>query len=819
MTPNSSLLQWLATFHLAGQPAVELKNDAYYNLADGYVSARILNQISPHYFTDKWLDGIKPVPPNGSWRLRVSNLKRILQKIHDYASDLQSSQFRLSAINPDVTVIAQNFDPDQICRLIQLILFCAINCDKKQDYIEKIRDLPTQVKQDIKEAIEELLVRNNDSQQNSNTSHVGNESARSDSDPKNSSHKFNLSSTSQNVLASPANVSGQRNFFRRDSSQNSDQNKKNESHLDISTQSYYSDASETVEEIRQKLFHALAIKDEKSQACHELEMKLKQLQLERDQLAHDNEKLTSEISSSTPIRESSRRHSSSAKDLKLTQTNLTSDVQSKDTSEVVSQDLILLQNRRMQSEIHRLKEELIRTETEKEDFRLKSNLLKEDLDRITTRHEELRIKAERAKRLQDELDEHKHITEKVMSYETMVENLVKKNNDMKKELKSLEEKNLTHVQTIVGLEQENQQLVDQVNQIEIYRRQLNDAQVKLSEETHRADQAEVELSRLSDKFDATKRENEKLFEATNQLMRNSSVKDKLNELSEANKVFESVNLKDSPSSSQKNPVAPFDSRTQHGGDNMLESLTTPVIDLKERIARLEMENQILEAKLKVKAESSKSVLGGLLNEATNKSKKLEGENRQMRKRLMALESTLKEMAQAGGAQPSTSGGNIAFAQDFSSDNDQTLVKRNEELQQAVFQKEHELHEAEVRYKKNLEKAKEVIKALNNNQSIGGSLHLSCMSSTSFNSNSLDELNILRQQLRDREDRLISLEREFFEFRKLKEVHERLILSAFHGLTTQMQWKNAERRLDRTTLTSPPNTASSSINNHPGKHSH
>lgn len=817
MTPNSSLLQWLATFQLGGQPAVELKNDAYYNLADGYVCARILNQISPIYFTDKWLDGIKPVAPNGSWRLRVSNLKRILQKIHDYASDLQSSQFMLDAIDPDVTVIAQNFEPDQICRLIQLILFCAINCDKKQDYIEKIRDLPTQVKQDIKEAIEELLVKNSvDNQQHHKTgsNHTGNESvAINDNDStRNISQRLDTSNNQSSAFNSPARALANRGTPRNDGS-HGDMARRNESgQLNISSRSFLSESNETVDEVRKKLNEALLVKDEKAQACHELEMRLKQLQLERDQLLHENEKLFSEKGTiNTKSTPNSRRQSSTNRDLELPNLTLKLDATAAaanraklEDDEQKSQEFLLSQNRRLQNELQRVKEELIRVEAEKEDHRLKSNLLKEDLDRITLRHEELRVKADQAKRLQDELDEQRHITEKVLSYETMVENLVKKNNDMKKELKSLEEKNLLHVQNIVRLEQENQQLTSTVSQIEIYRRQLNDAQVKLSQETHRADQAEVEVSRLGDKLKATKRENEQLYEATNQLMRNnSSSKEQQGEILGHDKIFDGVNFKHDGPATKKND-------DDQEIDNDISSIPSAAMDMKEKIARLEMENQLLKAKVVSKTEASKFVLGGLLEESTEKCKRLESENQQVRKRMLLLESRLRDMMDQDD-QPTTSAANVI--QDSSSDNVLALMKRVEDLQRLLYQREQELRDAEARYKKNIDKAKEVMKALNNNQSINSSLHLSCMSSASFNSGSLDEVNVLKQQLREREERLIELERDFFEFKKFKEVHERLILSAFYGLTTPMQWKNAEKRLERTTLTSPPSNVSSQMSKH------
>lgn len=73
MTPNYSLLQWLDTFEIDGKVSIELNVDAYYNLADGYVCAKILNQISPQYFTDKWLDGIKKC--GTEWELDASKVE------------------------------------------------------------------------------------------------------------------------------------------------------------------------------------------------------------------------------------------------------------------------------------------------------------------------------------------------------------------------------------------------------------------------------------------------------------------------------------------------------------------------------------------------------------------------------------------------------------------------------------------------------------------------------------------------------------------------------------------------------------------------
>lgn len=375
---------------------------------------------------------------------------------------------------------------------------------------------------------------------------------------------------------------------------------------------------------------------------------------------------------------------------------------------------------------------------------MKAELLKEDFNKIASKHDKLQNKAEQAKRLQDELDEHKQISEKVINYETTIENLMKKNNEMKKELQDFEEKNVAHIQEIVRLEEENCQLSNSVSRAEIYKKQLQEAQVKLSQETHRAEKAEIELSRLSEKYSAAKKENEKLYETTNQLIRRG-----------ANNTSQDVQ---EPAFNQP----------------------TPGIELKERIIRLEYENQLLQNKLNSKRESDQSALGTLLESANAKCSKLEVENMQSRRKIILLEGRLKDVMNVHGGASTSS----AVARESNSDNVSALINRVEELQRMLYQKDQDLMESEAKYKRNLQKAKDLIKSLNNNQSINNSLHPSCVSSaSSFNSSSLDEVNMLKQQLREREERLIEMERKFYEFQKLKEIHERLIISAFYGMVS------------------------------------
>lgn len=712
MTLNSSLLKWLATFQLDDGTFLKFDDEAYFNLADGYLCARILNKISPKYFSNEWLEGIKPVEPGGRWPLRVSNLKRILQKIHDYTSDLQNSQFRPDIIKPDVLVIAQNFDAGQINKLIQLLLFCAINCDEKEQYIEKIRELPTQIKQDIKEAIEELLIQDNtatvSSKKEPNTSRLGSNSSSDANEaqqhgPRTSSPITRFNTSSSNITSSnlsPIKTPTERAGLKREQQTSQDNTFKfsegqNETLFSPSCITYGSSnraqSNNSVEDIHRQLNAALIDKDERAQACHELELKLKELQLEKEQLVLENERLMSGYKSkqsTTPKKHFylgktiSSKYSPRQPVEDLNHSNKSQELHDEeDDSDLASKQITKLHN-----ELNRLKEDLIKVEAEREEYKLRTRVLEEDLDRATLKHNELRDRAEQAKRLQDELDEQRHISEKVLNYEAMVDNLIKKNNDLKRDIKVIEEKNTSYVQKIVRLEEDNKQLTIAVSRKDIYKERFQESQMKLSQETHRADKTEVELNRLAEKYASTVKENEKLHEATSQLKRQTSI---------------------------------------------------------DRCVKLEIENK------------------------------------QFLKRSTLLDGKLRDSSQMVNA--STSAQNIT---DSSSDNTLALLNRVEELQRLLFQKEQELLDSETKYKRNLQKAKDVIKSLNNSQSMSSSLHASCMSSaSSFNSSSLDEFNMLKQQLKEREDRLIELEREFYEYKKFKEIHERLIISAFYGLVS------------------------------------
>ncbi|XP_047557270.1 protein Hook homolog 2 isoform X3 [Lutra lutra] len=146
-----SLLTWLQTFHVP--PPCTSPQD----LSSGLAIAYVLNQIDPSWFNEAWLQGISD-DPGPNWRLKVSNLKTILQSLVEYSQDVLGHPV-LEQHLPDVSFIGEFSDPEELGKLLQLVLGCAISCEKKQEHIQRIMTLEESVQHVVMEAIQELMIK------------------------------------------------------------------------------------------------------------------------------------------------------------------------------------------------------------------------------------------------------------------------------------------------------------------------------------------------------------------------------------------------------------------------------------------------------------------------------------------------------------------------------------------------------------------------------------------------------------------------------------------------------------------------------------
>ncbi|XP_046870782.1 protein Hook homolog 3 isoform X1 [Hypomesus transpacificus] len=144
-----SLLTWVQTF------GVEAPCKTVDDLTSGVVMAQALQKIDLVYFSDSWIARIKP-DVGDNWRLKISNLKKILKGILDYNQEILGQQINDFTL-PDVNLIGEHSDAAELGRMLQLILGCAVNCEQKQEYIQTIMMMEESVQHVVMTAIQELM--------------------------------------------------------------------------------------------------------------------------------------------------------------------------------------------------------------------------------------------------------------------------------------------------------------------------------------------------------------------------------------------------------------------------------------------------------------------------------------------------------------------------------------------------------------------------------------------------------------------------------------------------------------------------------------
>ncbi|XP_060916795.1 protein Hook homolog 3 isoform X2 [Labrus mixtus] len=144
-----SLLTWIQTF------GVEAPCKTVEDLTSGIVMAQALQKIDIVYFSDAWISRIKP-EVGDNWRLKVSNLKKILKGMLDYNQEILGQHINDFTL-PDVNLIGEHSDQAELGRMLQLLLGCAVNCEQKQEYIQTIMMMEESVQHVVMTAIQELM--------------------------------------------------------------------------------------------------------------------------------------------------------------------------------------------------------------------------------------------------------------------------------------------------------------------------------------------------------------------------------------------------------------------------------------------------------------------------------------------------------------------------------------------------------------------------------------------------------------------------------------------------------------------------------------
>ncbi|XP_054832019.1 protein Hook homolog 2 [Eublepharis macularius] len=156
-----ALITWLQIFQVPSPCATEQ------DLASGVAIAQVLHKIDPAWFNETWLLRIKD-DAGDNWRLKMSNLKKVLQSVVEYSQDVLGHQVSEHLL-PDVALVAELSDTAELGKLLQLVLGCAISCERKQDHIQQIMTLEESVQHVVMTAIQELLTKDSSDTLNSET--------------------------------------------------------------------------------------------------------------------------------------------------------------------------------------------------------------------------------------------------------------------------------------------------------------------------------------------------------------------------------------------------------------------------------------------------------------------------------------------------------------------------------------------------------------------------------------------------------------------------------------------------------------------------
>ncbi|KAM9780514.1 protein Hook homolog 2 [Neosynchiropus ocellatus] len=667
-----SLLTWLQTFQV---PSCSSKSD----LTSGVAIGHVLNRIDPSWFNETWLNRIKE-ESGANWRLKVSNLKKILKSMLEYYHDVLGHQVAEEHL-PDVNLIGELGDVTELGKLVQLVLGCAVSCDKKEEQIQQIMTLEESVQHVVMTAIQEILAKE------------------------------------------PSSEPGSPETY---------------GDFDYQSRKYYFLSEEADE------------KNDLSQRCRDLEHQLSVALEEKSSLLAETRSLKERLS---------RRDSL-------------------DLSTITGKKLLLLQ-----SQMEQLQEENYRLENSRDDMRVRSDILEREVTDLQMRNEELTSLAREAQALKDEMDILRHSSDRVNQLEALVETYKRKLEDLgdlRRQVRLLEERNNVYMQRTCELEEELRRANAVRNQLDTYKRQAHELHTKHSAEAMKAEKWQFEYRNLHDKYDALVKEKERLI----------SERDTLRETNDELRCAQV----------QQRGLGETGGLCDGAAVGNLAAEIMPT-ELRETVVRLQSENKMLcvqEEKYRqnlVEAEAE-------LEEAQRRKNALETQNRLNEQQISELRAQVEELQKALQEQDSKTENSSLLKKkleehleklheahsdlqkkrevidDLEPKVDDNMARKIDELQEILRKKDEDMRQMEARYKRYVEKARTVITTLDHKQPV----------------TSAPEVQALKNQLSEKERRILHLETDYEKSRTRHDQEEKLIISAWYNMGMALHQRVSSERL-------------------------
>uniref|UniRef100_A0A8B9JKQ3 Hook microtubule-tethering protein 1 n=1 Tax=Astyanax mexicanus TaxID=7994 RepID=A0A8B9JKQ3_ASTMX len=478
--------------------------------------------------------------------------------------------------------------------------------------------------------------------------------------------------------------------------------------LEESVQHVVMTAIQELKKALEDLSGVMAEKEELAQRCQELDIQVAVLQEERNSLLAENDVLTDRANQLDTFDDPSTPSGKKHSQLQL--------------------------------QLEQLQEENFRLEAAKDDYRIHCEELEKQLVEVQHRNDELTSLAEESRALKDELDILRSCSDRAVKLEASVETYRKKLEDLgdlRRQVKVLEEKNMTYMHNTVSLEEELRKANAARAQLETYKRQVQELHRKLSEETRRADNLAFEMKKFEEKYETLVKEKERV------IIERDSLKETNEELrctqAQQDQLLQAGMFKTgSPSH-----------------DNLAAEMLP--IEYREKFIRLQHENKMLRVQQEDSENERITELQVQLEEARRARSELDTENRLNRERVSELQQQVEDLQKAlqtQGAKP------------------EDVTLKMDELMAALKKKDDDMRAMEERYKMYLEKARNVIRALDPKLNPASA-----------------EIQSLKVQLLEREKRVSALEQA-----KLREYEEKLIVTAWYNKSLNFQKMAIESRL-------------------------
>lgn len=332
----------------------------------------------------------------------------------------------------------------------------------------------------------------------------------------------------------------------------------------------------------------------------------------------------------------------------------------------------------LRKQVDNLKNDLLLSETVKEDLKMKSTQQEKEIQLLQSKIDGLSKASSELSQIKDEVDILREASEKSKIYESQLATYKKKledYNDLKRQLKQYEDRAAEYLKQNVHYEEESKKYSGLKGQMELYKKELEELHSKLDSEMQKTVKAEFDLQVMQTKIAGLQRERDNL------LAQRDVLQEKVDEMR--------------------------CNQDEDSAGNISQELLGD--SMKERIARLEAENKALR-----EGQGGQTALSDLLNDANQRNEKMREQLKTANQKILLLTSQnfsdddknksgileLRELCETRERLLEEAQSQIT--------NSHTRVRQ---LETSLETKNQELSALDLKYRKCVEKAKEVIKGL------------------------------------------------------------------------------------------------------------